>query len=1334
MLSRFFARTLRLGSFRKSQSGPASFHAATRPSRPFSWLRALGLQPSPRANSFFRRPSGEPLENRSLLATISWDGGGGDFNWNTAGNWSTDVLPGGGDDVKINATGNVTIAVTSDVAIRSLQTTDAVTVVGVAFSLSADSQIDAQFTNAGGIVSLINVTLTGTGQFINASGGTLSTIYTPYRPGDSVLNIGVSNNGDWEVQGFVYLNGALTTGASSAIRILEGDAFSIGDARLIVADGFTNHGLIELSAVGSGAYAYYASVLTVSQGTLVNAPEGIVRSLQATGSGPGGGGRRLEATLDNQGLLDVTQYGLDWRNDSGQSANSGTIQVGSRVGLGLGQVGTDPRFTNTGTIEVSADGYFGVEGGTFDDSQGSLVDPGYLGLRYTTATLDAQATAGNLTTWVSTVTLLGDLTPLTTSLTNTTVNGAGWLVNPVGGTLTTIDGAYYNGDSVLNIGVSNNGDWEVQGFVYLNGALTTGASSAIRILEGDAFSIGDARLIVADGFTNHGLIELSAVGSGAYAYYASVLTVSQGTLVNAPEGIVRSLQATGSGPGGGGRRLEATLDNQGLLDVTQYGLDWRNDSGQSTNSGTIQVGSRVGLGLGQVGTDPRFTNTGTIEVSADGYFGVSSGAVMHNSGTWLMNGGLTLDSVTLTLQTDITAGQVATYLNGTTVNGPGMFVNPAGATLYVNTNPWLLRETRLNALLNNGMMVVAGDLFIEGAGITNSTTATIDIQSDGIIGSSGADCPILTNAGLIVKSAGNGTTHMHMQLYNSGTVRIDSGTLNVDCGYVQVVGDSGGGGTGAISGNFTGEVSIANPGELDLEPSPTPPPPVTNYTQTVTGSVNEQIGGLTPGTEYGQIIVDGDVSLAGSLHLQLINDFRPHLGDQFTIIDNRGGNPIGGQFSGLPEGTTLFGGTYGFTISYIGGTGGIGNDVVLTTTVVNQPPVAVNDSYSLAEDGTLIIASLGLLTNDSDADGDMLAAALVTGPAHGVLTFHTDGSFTYLPTSNYYGADSFTYRASDGNVDSNLATVDITVTPVNDTPVAVNDSYSSVAEDGILTVAAILGVLANDTDVEGDVLSAAVVNKPLYGALALNSDGSFTYTPGAGCGATSDSFSYTISDGHGETATSTVSITIAQYSGVSVDGTGTVLRFGGGAGPDVVSIHAGNLRVNGIDYSLAGISEVRIWGRGGNDPINLAGLAIKTFIDGGDGIDVLDGGGADDVIFGGAGNDTISGGTGNDFLFGGTGIDVISGNAGNDILVSGDIDCLLGLAALREISQAWVNSRGAEDAMGDDILDETVVDTDVDTLTGGTGADLFIISGNDNITDFTKPKKNKDGDIVITVV
>ncbi len=135
---------------------------------------------------------------------------------------------------------------------------------------------------------------------------------------------------------------------------------------------------------------------------------------------------------------------------------------------------------------------------------------------------------------------------------------------------------------------------------------------------------------------------------------------------------------------------------------------------------------------------------------------------------------------------------------------------------------------------------------------------------------------------------------------------------------------------------------------------------------------------------------------------------------------------------------------------------------------------------------------------------------LGTGPANGVLSLNADGSFTYTPNANFNGVDTFTYRANDGTVNSALATVTITVNPVNDTPVANADAYAT-NEDTPLVIAA-AGVLANDTDVDADPLSAVLGTGPANGVLSLNADGSFTYTPNANFNGV-DTFTYRANDG-----------------------------------------------------------------------------------------------------------------------------------------------------------------------------------------------------------------------------
>ncbi len=209
------------------------------------------------------------------------------------------------------------------------------------------------------------------------------------------------------------------------------------------------------------------------------------------------------------------------------------------------------------------------------------------------------------------------------------------------------------------------------------------------------------------------------------------------------------------------------------------------------------------------------------------------------------------------------------------------------------------------------------------------------------------------------------------------------------------------------------------------------------------------------------------------------------------------------------------------------------NTMTIDVTAVNDAPTATDDSYNVDEDNTLTEnAATGVLANDNDVEGDPLTAVLVTDVSSGNLTLNTDGSFTYTPNANFFGTDSFTYTANDGTDDSNTATVTITVTAVNDAPVATDDSYNT-NEDTVLTLDAATGVLANDNDVEGDPLTAVLVSDVSSGTLTLNTDGSFTYTPNADFNG-QDTFTYTANDGTDNSNTATVTITVGSANDAPV--------------------------------------------------------------------------------------------------------------------------------------------------------------------------------------------------------
>src|SRR5262249_43973384 len=196
--------------------------------------------------------------------------------------------------------------------------------------------------------------------------------------------------------------------------------------------------------------------------------------------------------------------------------------------------------------------------------------------------------------------------------------------------------------------------------------------------------------------------------------------------------------------------------------------------------------------------------------------------------------------------------------------------------------------------------------------------------------------------------------------------------------------------------------------------------------------------------------------------------------------------------------------------------------VTIDVTDTNDPPTARGDSFSVAEDAVLTIAAPGLLGNDSDPDGDAVAVNnIVSPPANGTLSWNADGSFNYVQNPNFNGTDSFTYQIADGRGGTDTATVTIEVAPVNDAPVAQNDTAGTNEDTPVSG-----NVLTNDTDVDGDTLSATLVSGPAHGALTLNADGTFTYTPIANYNGP-DSFTYKANDGSADSNVATVSIDVA---------------------------------------------------------------------------------------------------------------------------------------------------------------------------------------------------------------
>ena len=240
--------------------------------------------------------------------------------------------------------------------------------------------------------------------------------------------------------------------------------------------------------------------------------------------------------------------------------------------------------------------------------------------------------------------------------------------------------------------------------------------------------------------------------------------------------------------------------------------------------------------------------------------------------------------------------------------------------------------------------------------------------------------------------------------------------------------------------------------------------------------------------------------------------------------------------------------------------------------VVNGRPEGMVDGYTVIEDGSLEVpAPQGLLANDSDPEGGSLAAQLAANVSNGTLALAADGSFSYTPEPDFFGADSFSYLLTDGFQQVGPVLVTIDVQAVNDEPVAEDDHYGVVTNE-TFSVGVSGGVLDNDSDVDGDNLEVTLLTDVASGTLSLAPDGAFSYTPAADFEG-EDSFTYRVAD-----ASSSTSATAFLY-----------------VGPDIKTVV-----INEIMYHPASDNDleeyIEITNIGAN-PVNLTGWSFGSGVD-----------------------------------------------------------------------------------------------------------------------------------------
>ena len=355
------------------------------------------------------------------------------------------------------------------------------------------------------------------------------------------------------------------------------------------------------------------------------------------------------------------------------------------------------------------------------------------------------------------------------------------------------------------------------------------------------------------------------------------------------------------------------------------------------------------------------------------------------------------------------------------------------------------------------------------ADVGGNTASGIEINASvrNIIGgpTTGAGNVISGNSGYGIDTTGSGTSNtvagnlVGLRFDGSSSLLNGSGAISMTSGATLK-------GTGSFTGN------VSNQGNLSPGNSPGIITINGNYTQSAVGAINIEVQGTNPATpDFDQLIVNGNVSLAGALNASFLSGFVPSNGNTFKIIDNDATDPVSGTFTGLAEGATLLVDNFTLTISYHGGTG---NDVVLTS-VVNQEPTTLSLSSSSIAENTAAATNIGTLsTTDPDA-GDTFTYTLVAGLGDNA-NFQIVGDKLQTKDPLDFEAKS-TYLIRVKSTDAGgLATEQsfaISITNVNEAPSAISLSANTIAEN--IAIGTPVGLLSTTDADASDYFSYSLV-------------------------------------------------------------------------------------------------------------------------------------------------------------------------------------------------------------------------------------------------------------------
>jgi spore coat protein A, manganese oxidase len=261
---------------------------------------------------------------------------------------------------------------------------------------------------------------------------------------------------------------------------------------------------------------------------------------------------------------------------------------------------------------------------------------------------------------------------------------------------------------------------------------------------------------------------------------------------------------------------------------------------------------------------------------------------------------------------------------------------------------------------------------------------------------------------------------------------------------------------------------------------------------------------------------------------------------------------------------------------------GMSHTITIHVNGQNDVATAVTDSITTAED-TPVTGNLGLNDTPSLDDGNVWALALNGGPTNGTVIVNSNGTYSYQPNPNFNGTDSFTYTLTDRNGDVATAQVSVTVTAVNDAPVAGPVTLTAIAEDSGARIITAAELLAGVTDIDSASTLLSITSLTIgtgSGTLSANGNGTWTYTPALNDD-TSVTFNYTVSDGS-LNASSTASLDIIPVNDAPVAAPVTLTAIAEDSGARIITTAQLLVGVTDVDSATLTITSLSIASGNGN--------------------------------------------------------------------------------------------------------------------------------------------------------